>query len=408
MRLTELLCAVAIAMAVLAPAQGFADPQSGQTGTASGTTGTGTTNTNNNANSTVNSGNRSRTNASLDNQLRRQASQSMISGNVVLDDGAPPPAGAVIIRDCAGRITREATVSPEGSFGFQLGGSNDLLPDASDAGLPPSVNSSGLSSFSTTPDEVMSGSLLLAGCELRAQLGGYRSSSITLSSSLTMGMMSIGTIVLYPTVRIGGTMVSVTNLAAPKDAKKALERAEKAFQKKNLDEAEKYAQTALKAYPGYASAWFQLGEVYSQSHRIEEARSAFSKAIEADRKYVNPLVAMARLAASESKWQEAAALTDRALDLDPLDFPGSYYINALANYNLKEFAAAERSARKLERLDAPHRWPQVHLIMAGIFNHKKDWSSEADELKAYLKHAPQSSDQNQVLARISNLENGKQ
>jgi hypothetical protein len=419
MRFRGFFCAAVMAMAVLTMTESVSAQQSGQagTGTTSGSTGStnvGNANANAGANTSNNSDNpadrgiRSRLNTNPNNQnpIQRQQSLLMISGKVVLDNGAPAPMGTIIIRDCGGKITREVNVGPDGGFGFQVGGNNSLLPDASDNTPTIFGGATRSSSYFTFPDEAMGSASRLAGCELRAQIGGYRSSALMLSAFQGMGIIDAGTIVLYPTTMTSGTMVSVTNLSAPRNARKALEQAEKAYQKKNLDAAEKYDQIALKVYPRYASAWCQLGLIYSQSHRIEEARSAFSKALEADGKYVNPLVGLARLALAESNWREAALLTDRALELDPLDFPDGYYINALANYNLNQMDAAERSARKLERLDGPHQWPQVHLIMAGILHRRKDVSGETEELRSYLKQAPQSSIQGEIRTRIHDLENG--
>jgi tetratricopeptide (TPR) repeat protein len=414
-------CAAAVGLTLAASIFSAQTQQTGQTGT--GTTTTGTTNTgstgtntnnpgntgNNTSNSTLDRGSRGRINTNPDNQQLPPPRQQIltISGSVVLDDGTPPPMGAVIERECGGRRTREANVSLNGTFGFQIGGniSNNLLPDASDNGSVLPWESARSSSIGF-PDGVMTHATSITGCELRAQLGGYRSSTLILTANQSMGIIDVGTIVLYPAARVQGTTVSLTSLAAPKDAQKALGRAEKAFQKKKLDEAEKDALAALHVYPVFAAAWFRLGQVYVQSDRVDEAKSAYVKAMEADANYVNPYIELARLAAVETKWEETARLTDRALELDPLDFPYGYYMNAVANYNLGHLDAAEKSARKLNQLDSLHRWPQIHLVMASILHRKRDYGGEAVQLRAYLKYAPESADANEVRSRLSTLEKG--
>ncbi|MBZ5498780.1 MAG: tetratricopeptide repeat protein [Acidobacteriia bacterium] len=386
--------ALSLTVSILVP---FAPAQHG------GQTGRGTTN-NNGSNNTGNGSGRIGSDKNPDSQSQFQREPLLfISGSVVLDDGSPPPMGVVIERDCGGRTTREAHVSPNGSFGFQVGVDNRVLPDASESGpgtpWDPVASPSGpFSSSGWTPAS------WLAGCELRARLGGYRSSHVLLAVNQTMGMLDVGTIVLYPAERVPGTTISATNLAAPKEAKKALEKAEKAFQKKNFDETEKDVEAALKVYPGYATAWYELGRVYEQSHRVEEARTAFSKALAADKNYVNPIIELAQLAATEAKWQETADLTERALELDPVDFPEGYYLNSLANYTLSRLDAAEGSARKLERLDTLHRFPEAFLIMAGVFNQRKDSAGEADQLRNYLQYAPQSAIADKVRSRLKDLE----
>jgi tetratricopeptide (TPR) repeat protein len=137
---------------------------------------------------------------------------------------------------------------------------------------------------------------------------------------------------------------------------------------------------------------------------MQDARLAFSRAREADPNFVLPYVELARLAALEKNWQETADLTDRAVALNPLDIPDGFFLNSLAHYNLKNFDVAERSARKAQRLDSAHRLPLGHLILAGILRQKQDFTGEAEQLRFYLKYAPQSGSAGQVQARLQELE----
>jgi len=217
-------------------------------------------------------------------------------------------------------------------------------------------------------------------------------------------MMDVGTIVLHPISKVTGTTVSATNMRAPKDAKKAMERGDKALRKQKLEEAEKNLQTAVEIYPAYASAWFTLGRVYQEQQRTADARLAFSKAIEADGNFVSPYVELARIAAADKKWEEVASLTDRAMALDPLDFPDGFFLNSLANFNLRNLNAAERSARRAQRLDSLHKFPLGHLILASILQQKQDFTGEAEQLRFYLKYAPQATNAGQVRTRLLELE----
>ena len=99
-----------------------------------------------------------------------------------------------------------------------------------------------------------------------------------------------------------------------------------------------------------------------------------------------------------------ADLTDRALALDPLDFPEVYFLNALAHYNLNNLEVAERSARKEQRLDVRHRIPQVHLILANILTRKHDIAGSTEEMRSYLKFAPTAADADEVRSRLQENE----
>ncbi len=409
------LCAFVVGFLLTASILQAQTQQTGQSGT--GSTSSGAANTGNTGTATNKPATPINTPSKNDSGLPTPGANNQrlpqrpqiftITGSVILEDGTPPPMGTVIERECGGRKTREASVSPNGTFEFQVGGSSitNLLPDASDniSILPVE---SGRTSSMGFPDGLTNPSASILGCELRAQLGGYRSSAVILTSNPTIGIMDVGTIVLYPAERVRGTSVSVTSLAAPKAAQKALGKAEKAFQKKKLDEAEKNAQEALRLYSAYAAAWYQLGQVYVQSKRIEEAKSVYAKAMNADPNYVSPYIELARLAGAEGKWEETVRLTDQALDLDPLDYPYGYYMNAVANFSLGRLDAAEKSVLKLNRLDPLHRWPQTFLVMASILHSRQDYAGEIVQLRAYLKYAPASADTSKIRSRISVLEKG--
>jgi tetratricopeptide (TPR) repeat protein len=295
-----------------------------------------------------------------------------------------------------------------GYFSFQVGDNNrmsNLLPDASDE----SMGGSSLFGRSMQSPGSFSGPDLnpaigLIGCELRAALGGYRSSTVILGSDTSVGQVDVGTILLQPIARVPGTLTSATNLGAPKAARKALDRAQKAFQKNKLEDAEKNLKAAVEIYPKYAAAWLGLGQVYGRTQRMAEAREAFTNAISADDKFVRPYIELARLAAMEKKWREVADATDRALSLDPLDFPEGFFFNALAHYQLNERDAAERSARKALRLDSQHRIVQAHLLLANILEQKKDFEGAMEQLRLCLEFAPKAPFADSARARLEELE----
>jgi tetratricopeptide (TPR) repeat protein len=337
---------------------------------------------------------------STQTQDLRQLATLFITGAVILDNGSVPPAGVVIERVCSGLAVRETNLGPDGSFSFQLG-QNLVLPDVSDG------------SKGRIWDPIMGTSImtatglntaLLADCKLRAHLAGYQSNTLDLNINQTMGNYRVGTLVLYPAARIKGTTVSSTSLAAPKKSKKALEMAWKALQRKDTASAERQLLAALAQYPNYAAAWCMLGELNEMALRIEDARIAFKKAVAADANFVTPYVELARIAAIGRRWQESADLSASALQLNPIDFPYAYYLNALSNHNLSRLDLAERSLRTLADMDLQHRYPEAHVLRANIFRERYDSVGEADQLRAYLKYSPTAANAPQIRARLERLE----
>jgi tetratricopeptide (TPR) repeat protein len=331
-----------------------------------------------------------------------------MSGSVMREDGSLPPFGAIIEMDCGGAKTREAIVSPNGRFSFQYGGAQrlrNIVPDASDGFgrindedwiyWNPNQSGQGSRIETTTPLAVR-----LSGCDLRAQIPGYRSSVLRLNGANLETVNELGDIVVYPLARVKGTVVSVTSLSAPKAARNLLQRAQKAFQKEKYEECEALLQDAVGSHPQYGEAWLLLGQAYQRQNLFGKARDSYQKAIETDSLYVTPYVRMGWLSSLEQKWQEAADITEQALDLDPVNFPDAYYLNALANYNLRNWDHALKRAEQAIRRDSDHQFPNAHLILANLFLLKNDSTSARTEMLQYLKFAPNAPEAAHVRARL--------
>jgi len=339
-------------------------------------------------------------------------SQIFIFGRVVRDDGSAPPYGAVIELNCGGIITREAIVGSNGQFSFQFGGENrfaQVFPDASQ-GYDPPIGDSELSQGASSRSGAYSGesqrqrNRKMIGCEMRAQLSGYRSTALTIVEEPLHGTNDVGTVVLYPAERVQGSLVSVTNLLVPKSARKSAENAKKAVQKQKPAEAEGLFRAAIHEYPKFAEAWFDLGALYEKQGRIDEARNAYREAMKADTLYLRPYIRLAQIAAAGRNWREASDLVDKALDLDSFNVLEAYMISAIAHFSLSELEISEKRARQGLRMDFSHRYPQLALVLANICAIRRDSTGYMRELRNYLKLAPNAPDASLVRAKIQKLE----
>ncbi|MDP9170911.1 MAG: tetratricopeptide repeat protein, partial [Acidobacteriota bacterium] len=136
----------------------------------------------------------------------------------------------------------------------------------------------------------------------------------------------------------------------------------------------------------------------------EPAREALLKAIEVDPKLVSPYVELGFLAAQEQKWEASSQFFERALRLDPIDFPQAWYASAVANYNLKHYDAAEKSAREAVKLDPKHANPRTEYLLGLVLIEKHDYPAAATELRAYLQQSPNGADVASVKNRLGELE----
>nr|MDP9114355.1 tetratricopeptide repeat protein [Acidobacteriota bacterium] len=275
-----------------------------------------------------------------------------ISGTVVLSDGLPLPDRVKIQRVCGGPPRIETYTDKKGRFSFQVGQNIEVQ----DASSQPSFSGPGspLGNRSNIGGSSGRGSFNereLWGCDLTAELPGFRSDRVPLSNIHYMDNPDIGTIFLHRLGKVDGLTISVVSALAPKDARKAYEKGQAAAAKRNGDEAQKDFEKALEIYPKYSVAWFDLGRLQEENGHLDLARKDYEQAIAIEPKYIQPFERLSWLAVRESKWQELVDRTDQWLRLDPLNSADVYYLSSLGNLQTQHIDIAEKNAREAIRLD---------------------------------------------------------
>jgi len=334
-------------------------------------------------------GNRNQTTMPFPNNQQMQT-PIFLSGVVMFDDGTPANHEIRIERVCNGQPRLEAHTDSKGRFSFQLGQNMMVDTDASD---PYPAGSFGRPNNGTMGQMSDMGgfggsSRDLWNCELRASYPGYRSDTVELSTRRPLDSPDVGTIVLHRLGNVQGTTISLTTALAPKNARKDYQKGLQLAQKGKFEEAEKRLQNATELYPKYAIAWYALGQIQQKGGRASEARKSYEAAIAADSKFVGPYDQMALLAAQAGNWEDAAKFSKQAITLDPVEYPTSLWYNAVANYNLKRAAEAEKSIRDLLKLDTRHKFPDAETMMAQLLLEKGNYSEAAGHLRNYLTLVP--------------------
>jgi tetratricopeptide (TPR) repeat protein len=333
-----------------------------------------------------------------------------LTGRVMLEDGTPPPESVTIERVCSSSARAQGYTDPKGRFSFQLGQTSGVLQDASEtANNLPGQSGGGSAPFGgggggTAGPSHMNSDAQLANCDLRAVLAGYRSDTLNLGGQRAMDNPDIGTIILHRLANVDGSVVSMTSIEAPHDAKREFEKGRDAAKKNKLPEAAQHLQKAVAIFPRYAAAWYDLGRVQQQTNDFEAARHSYEQSLAADAKFMGPYLQLAELATNAKNWREVADITDRLIKLDPVDYPVAYLRNAVAYLNLHETDAAEKSAREGRKLDTEHHFPVLDEILARALIRKKEYASAIDHLRAYLALAPTADDAVWARSQIAELE----
>jgi tetratricopeptide (TPR) repeat protein len=247
------------------------------------------------------------------------------------------------------------------------------------------------------------GSHTLTGCQVQVSVSGYQPlTRVITPGGVSLGSLDIGALQLQRIAGVQGSAVSVTSVQAPPGARKEFEKGDAEARASHLKPATQHLEKAVAEFEKYAAAWNELGMVYSSNQETENARRAFEKAIAADPNYVPPYLNLAALQLGGHEYEKALATAGKAVELDST-IATANFIRAVANFNLNQLDAAEKSAR--EAAKGPHEnIPQLHVLLADILVQKRDYSNAEAELRAYLKEAPQGQFAGQVQEKLEQTE----
>jgi len=341
----------------------------------------------------------------------------MVSGRVMIEDGTALAESVVIERVCGGSSRAEGYTDTRGYFVLQLGSGNSQFQDASETAGGFSRTSQqlggigglggGLGSSTGTVSSTHSAGLdpRLMNCELRARLSGYRSQTVSLMEHRALDNPNVGVILLHrltPTER--AATVSTAALAVPKPADKAYNKGLNFLKKGKSEEARASFQSAIDLYPKFSSAWFELGKLQAVGGQLDDAHKSFLAASQADPQFVAAYLELALLSLHDRNWNELADVTYRALKLNSFDYPQAYFLNAVANYNLRKLDTAEKSARAAQRLDTRHIYPENSRLLGIILVDREQYAEAADALRDFLVAAPHSVEAQAVRRQLDDLE----
>lgn len=315
-----------------------------------------------------------------------------VSGTVRLQDGSVPADRVAILSNCAGHVYKETYSDAKGHFTFNL---RDRLASSKTAGVNPV----------TDPTRTLT-QHLTAECTISAELTGYQSSTINLSTfhlGDRSGNVEVGSITLSRSSSVKGTAVSSMDANAPKGARKDYEKARDLLDHGKAEDAKKLLEKAVEAYPQFASAWVLLGHADMALNQVEDGRSAYQKAIAADPNYVPPYVFLAQVAVVQQKWEDAVEHSQKALALDDQNFPAAYFYLAGAKYNLGKAEEALEFAKKGIAADRANTTPRLHLLAGQIYSLQGESAKAAEEFRAYLRLAPNAPDAAQVRSQLDSL-----
>lgn len=336
--------------------------------------------------------------SNIPDSLSPQMRPLYVSGSVVLQGGITPSEPIAIERVCNGVARREGYTDFKGQFQIQLGSAATQFQDVTE-------NPSDRSMDALSQKMNQTNQSRYEGCELRALLAGFQSSSVMLHITDEFGQVKVGNIVLTRMGNVEGATISLTSMAAPNPARQAYEKGRKSEAGKKYADAEKHLQKAVEIYPQYAAAWYLLGEIHRLQKEPDQAIGEYNQAVKSDPQYVSPYFGLAIIAVEQKRWNDVERLTAQLTRLNGMAYPLAYFYNSAANFNLGNMQAAEQSARKFQSLDTNHQVPDVCLLLANILQAKQDYAGAARQLREYVAQAPNSPRAAEIQTEAQRLEN---
>lgn len=341
-------------------------------------------------------------------ETQMQGSQERIvffSGSVVLEDGSAPPGQVLIQRVCNGSSRNEAYTDSKGDFSFKVESVQGTSTTV-DATESPSQAYDLNKAIGNSTQYSMPISTALRDCELQAVLPGFRSERVSLAQKSTMENVHLGAIILHPLSHANALIVSATTLAAPSHAKRDYEKGLAAIHDQKWEAAQTAFSKAVREYPAFAVAWYQLGLVRQQQNDLAGAIEAWQEAVKSDPKYLKPYENLALLADQRGDWPESEKNSRAWLQLDAEDFPAAYLFNAVANAQLNHLEEAERAAREGLRIDHDHRLPRLNYVLGLVLLNEHKWAESANCFRAYLQLVPNAKEAELVRQQLAILDRG--
>jgi tetratricopeptide (TPR) repeat protein len=187
----------------------------------------------------------------------------------------------------------------------------------------------------------------------------------------------------------GGAVSPALAPIIPEPAKQEFKLGSKEMDKKKWQEAKDHFQKAIAAYPKYAEAFNNLGQVSVQMDNGKDAVNAFRAATQIDPTLQQANLYLGQFYYENVKYKEAEPYLLRASADQP---KSAQLLTALANTQLQngETDLALASARKVPSLPNHKQFAICHLIVAQALSGKGQDDEIAKEYKEYLKEASDS------------------
>lgn len=242
--------------------------------------------------------------------------------------------------------------------------------------------------------------------QITASAPGYRTTNSRVE--VHRGGQARGTLKLnleklteLPVISYDGQLISRNELAAPPAARKHLDAARAAFEKKDYETAVAEADLALKTYPQYARAILLKGRILEHQGQSAAAAALYERSLSLDPDLYTAFLPLAEYYKKQERFTDLRNLTDNWKQKQPTE-SSAYFYSAVAEYETGEFSLALKDALLAFRF--PHaQLPHLRLLLANVYV-KLDQPAEAlSQLELFVEEFPDDPQVPEARATISQL-----
>src|SRR5882762_4030173 len=180
--------------------------------------------------------------------------------------------------------------------------------------------------------------------------------------------------------------VSVQDLKMGNKGHRAFDKGSRLLEKGDTANSIAYLEQAIAEYPEHYKAYYDLGVARFRLGRLDGAEQAFQKAIDlTGGNFAPPQFGLGAILCQKQEFSQAAALLQRAVDLEPGSAIGKYYLG-WAQFGLNRLIEAEQTLE--QALLRNPNLAEAYLLLTRVHVRQKNLPGAFKDLESYLKINP--------------------
>ena len=190
--------------------------------------------------------------------------------------------------------------------------------------------------------------------------------------------------------------------SVPPDAEKLYLTALSAISKADKNGAIDTLKKAIQIFPTYFSALEQLGLLYIELEKDEQALEPLAKAIQINSRAAKSHLGLGMAYVNLDRLTQAVPELNAAIALDPRLFRAHLFLG-MSFITLGKLDEAEKSLKDAYAIGGPKQATAAHLYLSSIYNTRKEYKKAINELEAYLKENPKAPNAERIQEAIRKL-----